>query len=287
MLIFNPDTGKLERPEPRRGFGGPVMMPSPYTEELCRSWLDAAGFVLTQPKLDGHHAIWKGGKLLSRAGKEITTLPEISVELAQRFGRMDLEGELYVHGLQAEQLNALVQTAGPHPDRGMVEFRIFDAPGPLMMNRRAACLANLGQGRRVQAVETHRAHSTAEVADQLESWLAQGYEGLVARDPAATWRPGKPGGLAKWKPGRSDRYTIIEALPGRGRLAGQLGALRLADAEGNRFKVAATGLQENHRRELWYERESLPGMAAVIAYTKTSPRGVPAGGVLRRVEAAA
>jgi DNA ligase 1 len=110
----------------------------------------------------------------------------------------------------------------------------------------------------------------AALAQRLADVVQGGGEGLMLHRADADWRPGRSDALLKLKPVHDAEALVIDHVPGRGKHAGRLGALRVRTDEGIEF-LLGTGFSDAQR-----EQPPLPG--SVVTYTH---RGSTAGGVPR------
>lgn len=260
--------------------------------------------VLVSPKLDGVRALVVDGVVLSRSLKPI---PNRHVQAL--FGRQVLngfDGELLVGPPTAldayrRTMSGVMSGLGT-PD---VWFRVFDWPDDEgtdfaarldMVEKQLHCLHREGTFERVVRVP----HLTVTNAEELLAYergmLAEGYEGVMVRDPAGPYKEGRSteaeGWLLKLKR-FEDGEAIVRGfveLQHNGNAAtvdnlghtkrsshragktgkSMLGALIVEDrVTGVRFEIG-TGFTEAQRRELW---ETGVASGALVKY-KYFPGGV-------------
>lgn len=236
--------------------------------------------VLASPKLDGVRALVVDGVLRSRSGKPIPNRHAQAL-----FGRAQLnglDGELIVgaaHGPGVfARTTAGVMSAGGAPD---VTFHVFDdyTCHGAFAARLAAAHARIQHAAGCVAVP----HTTLRTARSLAAYesrcVKDGYEGVMLRAPAATYKHGRStaqdGGLLKLK-----RYADAEAIilgavemtpPG----SAMLGALRVQDRHtGAQFHVG-TGFSADDRAALWARRHSLTGRLAKYRHQPSGAARAP------------
>lgn len=112
--------------------------------------------------------------------------------------------------------------------------------------------------------------SAAALRAELDLVVAAGGEGLMLHRADAPYRTGRSELLLKLKPVRDAEAVVIGHTPGRGRFAGQVGALRVRDEAGREFLVGS-GLGDAQRRDP-------PAVGSVVTY---SWRGETATGLPR------
>lgn len=160
-----------------------------------------------QPKLDGHRALYKNGRLYSRQGKPIN-LPHILEAIkAAGMEHMHLDGELYVHGVVLQDIGSLVKA--PREESKQIQYHIYDLVSPAGFELRynlvssalkgteAGDVPYLGGHTDLKLVPTHRIRSMQEWDALHAQWLAEGFEGSIGRF-----------GKAGYKDGKRDRDTV-------------------------------------------------------------------------------
>lgn len=228
---------------------------------------------LVSEKYDGVRAHWDGQQLRSRSGHRIA-LPQAL--LARLPAGQPLDGELWLGRSRFQPLLSLLQTAdAAAPDWQRLRYMVFDWPGgPGRFDERITALRSRlpppgdGPGL-VQVAEQLRFETRADLHRHFHAEVAAGAEGLVLHRADAPWEAGRGHSLLKWKPVQDAEAVVIAHLPGRGRFTGQVGALRVRDAEGRVFSVGS-GLDDATRR-------APPPVGSLITYQHRgwTSRGLP------------
>jgi len=252
-----------------------------------------SGFIVS-PKLDGVRGLIHNGQLLSRAQKPFpneklckkSDIPEIK----------GLDGE-FILGDPTDpdvfrKTSQAVRTIKGVDDLVFHVFDDFSNPDLPFQYRhiQTAAKVELFQkyGLPIQMVEHH---ATTDPEADVVAYIAQGYEGMMARHPMKPYKYGRSTlreqGLLKIKNFLDSEAVIIKAVeqmtnenePEIDALgyqkrsssqeglvpAGVLGALVVKDINsGVEFSVG-TGFNQEDRERLWHERATLPGR--VITYT--------------------
>lgn len=267
-----------------------IMLAYPFEEKRLNKW----GFpVLIQPKFDGIRcrALFtsQGVDLLSSEENSLNfAVPHIADILwSHRLtfitrGIFELDGELYNHALPFEAITSITgRTKERHPDYESMQFHIFDHP----------CVQTPYTHRKIdvdicldyifshwlQKTPTMPAHSLAHVEEYLDLLMASDYEGLIARHPDYPYERKRSTGMMKWKPRKSDKYTIVdytEEIDKNGEPKGRLGAFFVRDESDNIFKVG-TGFSDHQRVTYWDQVNNLIGKNCIIKYQHTTEKGVP------------
>ena len=253
---------------------------TPVNPGLARAILAQGG--LAQPKLNGIHVRLEGGRMYSSEGRLMTSCPHIVAELAEAGVSVSLEGEVYCHGWDLDQIRSVTsRTKNLHPDHQRVSLHVFDLidhalPQAARLGRLAGLLpSGLAHARLVPTTPVDAQHQLDAL---LAGYLADGYEGYVLRAARGPWRAGKHAGVLKCKPGGHDTYRVVQACAGHGKFAGTLGALAMEDRDGQQFHVGVLAVDDFERARLWRLRGDLPGLFARVSYKDRSARGVPSQG---------
>ncbi|WP_457325561.1 DNA ligase, partial [Roseateles sp. P5_E11] len=148
-------------------------------------------------------------------------------------------------------------------------YRVFELPaGDGDFERRAAKLATMAGGV-VMPVQQQRLNSNAELRARLKQVVDAGGEGLMLHRANAPLASGRSDLLLKLKPLADAEAVVVGHEPGKGRLAGQLGALELQTPEGQRFKLG-TGFSDAQRRD-----PPPIGSTVTYRYRDLTPSGKP------------
>ncbi|GAA4000572.1 DNA ligase [Comamonas faecalis] len=219
--------------------------------ELAHYWVSE--------KYDGVRGLWDGRQLLSRQGLPIAA----PAWFTAGWPATALDGELWAGRGRFDQAQSAVAQAQPNDKawRAM-RYMVFDLPAhPGTFDERLPALqrtvAAIGQPW-VQAAPQWRVASHAALMEQLHELNRAGAEGLMLRRGDAPWRGGRSADLLKLKAFEDDEATVVGHLPGRGKYAGQTGALLVQLADGRRLRLGS-GLSDALRR-------NPPPVGSVVTY---------------------
>lgn len=205
-------------------------------------------------KYDGVRGYWDGAQLLTRAGNPIAA----PAWFTAGWPSTPLDGELWVGRGQFTQAVSTVRDQTPNDAAWRtLQYRVFDLPahgGPF--DARIAALHDVVQHIQqpwVQPVAQVPAGTAAALQAQLRATVQAGGEGLVLHRGSARYAVGRSDDLRKLKPLDDAEGVVVGHVAGRGKYAGQLGALwlELPAAPGQtarRFKLG-TGLTDAQRRD--------------------------------------
>lgn len=227
------------------------------------------GFLVSE-KYDGVRAIWDGQRLCFRSGRRI----EAPESWLQALPDHPLDGELWLGRSRFDLVSGVVRQQRPDDAAWQaVRYLVFDAPGqPEGFERRWQALqAVIGQANQpwLMRVEQFRVDSAADLQRRLDDVVRMGGEGLVLHRADALWQPRRSDALFKLKPEPDDDARVVGHQPGRGRLAGQTGALLMESPQGLRFALAS-GLTDVLRRE-----PPPVGSWVTYRYRERTPQGLP------------
>lgn len=221
---------------------------------------------LVSEKLDGVRALWDGATLRFRSGRTVAAPAWFLAQLPKEA----LDGELWIARRSFDTLSATVRRAEPvDAEWRRVNYRVFELPaGEGDFEHRAARLRTLAGGVIVPVEQQHLATNT-ELRARLKQVVDAGGEGLMLHRADAPLASGRSDLLLKLKPVADAEAVVVSHEPGKGRFAGQLGALELQTPEGVRFKLG-TGFTDAQRR-------NPPPIGATVTYRyrDLTPSGKP------------
>jgi ATP-dependent DNA ligase len=261
-----------------------IMLCYPFEEKRLNKWPKP---YIVQPKLDGDRCrviFDANGRvtLLSSEENEIVSVPHINKALEEYdFNHIELDGELYMHGTAHQDIRSVVgRTVNIHPESEMMQLHLFDSVSQDVQAKRLLELKeNVPESEYIKIVRSDLANNVDEIIALLTEYDHEGYEGVVVRHIGFPYLRKRSTGMMKWKPRRSDYYTITgfeEEISIHNEPKNALGALWLTSDEGERFKVGSgTFLTRDNRKSLWADREKLLGRIAHIKYQHLTERKVP------------
>jgi DNA ligase-1 len=225
---------------------------------VYRDGIDVTQYMVSE-KFDGVRAIWDGEQLRFRSGNLIQA-PKWFLE---GLPAQPLDGELWLGRGRFEQLSGIVRREVPVDEEWrQVRYMIFELPGGDGSFRERAerierLVAQAGVPWLVavpQEVVTDRPSLQAKLAAVLKA----GGEGLMLHRADAPYESGRSDALLKLKPWLDAEAVVVGHLPGKGKYAGQLGALRLRLPDGRQFSLG-TGFTDAQRRDP-------PPVGAMVTY---------------------
>jgi len=182
--------------------------------------------LLASYKIDGIRCIFKDGEMLSRALKQFpnnqlwTRFMDLAIFAKNRNILMD--GELYSPSISFNELSGIIrQLDCPLPEDltfncfDIVEDNLFE----MQFHNRIMLLDSLGfNSKYFKTISQWSVFSPKEVEDLFENALANGFEGLILRDPNGYYKFGrgtvKEGLIYKLKPFVTFDAKIIGILQG-------------------------------------------------------------------------
>lgn len=221
---------------------------------------------LVSEKLDGVRALWDGQTLRFRSGRSVAAPAWFLAQLP----REPLDGELWMGRRRFDDLSATVRRTEPvDAEWRQVRYHVFELPaGGGTFEQRSEEIRALAGGV-VVAVPQWRVASHAALQAKLQEIVAAGGEGLMLHRADAPVATGRSDLLLKLKPQSDAEAVVVGHEPGKGRFAGQLGALELRTPEGVRFKLG-TGFTEAQRRH-----PPPIGSTVTYRYRDLTPAGKP------------
>jgi len=227
---------------------------------LANVWtpaIDPTGWWMSE-KYDGLRGFWDGKKLWSRNGNEIHAPDYFLTELP---ADIPLDGELWMGRGKFEATMSTVLSQTPDERWRQVRFMVFDAPQAkgTFEQRMLSVKATLpAKNEFVKPVPQERCTGAVQLIAERDRIVKLGGEGLMLRKPESDYEAGRSPTLLKVKPHDDAEATVTAHLPGKGKLAGRLGSLRVRTADGREFSIG-NGFTDA-------QRESPPPVGTVVTY---------------------
>jgi len=242
-----------------------------------------------QPKLDGHRCIATpqglGHALWSRTRKPIRSMQHILLALSKRSGAagMHFDGELYNHSYRTEfeKLTHFIRQASSEPGCKAVQYHVYDVPGhPGTFRARLAMLQDaLSDTRQCLAsplvlVETREVANEDELMLAFEDFLAQGYEGAIARNADSLYVNKRSYDLLKIKKFDDAEFKVTGVEEGKGKMAGH--GIFVCQLPGStvEFRAKMKGALSDLKK--YYEHpEKYIGKQLTVQHQGVSKDGIP------------
>jgi DNA ligase-1 len=201
-------------------------------------------------KLDGVRAVWDGRVLRFRSGNPVPApqwfLDGLPAEA--------LDGELWLARGRFDELSAIVRRQGS--GRCGVAARALHGVRVAWCCRqlyRAHCAdANNCDGGAAALADGGSAISPGRCSPRsrkrLDEIVRAGGEGLMLHRADAVYETGRSATLLKLTPWLDAEAVVVGHIPGKGKHAGKLGALRMEMPDGRRFSLGS-GLSDALRRD--------------------------------------
>ena len=232
--------------------------PAILLAEVYRGQVDVSRYLVSE-KLDGVRALWDGETLRFRSGREINA-PRWFVD---GLPKMPLDGELWIARGTFERLSGIVRKAVPDDAEWcQVRYMIFELPGaPGTFGERAEAMRRVVRQANVpwlQEIEQFSVVDRDSLQKRLKTVVKAGGEGLMLHRADAPYATGRSDALLKMKPWEDAEAVVIGHVPGKGKYAGMLGALRVRAPDGREFALG-TGFADEQRR-------NPPPVGATVTY---------------------
>lgn len=160
---------------------------------------DVTGWLMSE-KLDGVRAIWNGQTLVSRNGNAFNA-PERFLQALPKDTALD--GELYAGKINRQLVVSILRHKTPaYEDWRMICFRVFDAPeiDGGFADRLAAATDAVEDSTVATAIPHRVCAGNADMLAFFHTLIDNRAEGIVLRDPSASYVAGRSGGYLKLKP---------------------------------------------------------------------------------------
>lgn len=232
-----------------------------------------------QPKLNGMRCTaWRKGdtvELRSRANKLIDTCPHLETQLlAILKDGESRDGEIYVHGWTFQEIMRAVKKA--REETTNLEFHMYDVPSEGTFEDRFVKLdkalpKNLDN--KLHYVPTVQVADKKAALDQLDAYLAAGYEGGMLRNTLGLYKFGhRSNDLLKLKTFVDAEFQVVGVSEGTGKDEGT--AIFTCVTDGKEFQVRPTGTHEE-RAEYLTNFARYDGKRLTVKYQDLSEDGIP------------
>jgi DNA ligase-1 len=203
---------------------------------------------LASEKLDGVRAVWDGRVLRFRSGKTIHAPGWFVAGLP----KVPLDGELWIDRQQFERVSGIVRRETPDDaDWHTVRYMVFELPGaPGTFRDRSEEIRRLVREAKVPwlfQISQFFPVDRGTLKKRFDEVVQGGGEGLMLHLADAPYETGRSDVLLKMKPLQDAEAVVIGHRPGKGRLGGMLGALKVRTPEGKTF-LLGTGFSDDQRR---------------------------------------
>lgn len=222
--------------------------PAILLAEVYRGQVDVTRYLVSE-KLDGVRAIWDGSTLRFRSGKEINAPRWFVDGLPKR----PLDGELWIARGTFERLSGIVRKDVPDDNEWrQVRYMIFELPGaPGTFRERAEAMREIARQANIPWFREIGQFSVVDrnsLKKRMQEVVKAGGEGLMLHRADALYETGRSDTLLKMKPWEDAEAVVIGHVPGKGKNAGRLGALRVRTADGREFSLG-TGFTDKQRSD--------------------------------------
>ena len=222
-------------------------MPAMLLAGVYSQAMDPAPYLVSE-KFDGVRAQWDGKTLRFRSGRTVPAPAWFTARLPAQA----LDGELWLARGQFDKLSGIVRKEMPLDDEWQqVQYLVFELPGAAgSFAQRAQAIRDLVQRTgwpALKAVEHSRVADRKALQQRLTETVAQGGEGLMLHLASAPYATGRSDVLVKFKPYLDTEAKVVGQRPGKGKYAGQMGALLVETPEGRRFYIG-TGFSDAQRQ---------------------------------------
>lgn len=225
-----------------------------------------------QPKLDGMRCLKLGDKLMSRKGKEITTLPHIAA--IEDNSKSWLDGELYAHGLTFQENMSLIKKN--RPESINVKYHVYDVvlEGTSFIDRFNLLNGSVKDCEHIELVPTFKIESLAMLKHYHEKFISEGYEGSILRWGNDGYKiNGRSSNLLKYKDFIDETYTVVDIEPSD-KNPEQGVVICKCEKTGETF---GTGMKFSHkeRENILNNKSNYIGKTAEIRFFEYTDGGLP------------
>lgn len=231
--------------------------------------------VFIQPKLDGLRMLKKGGSVISRKNKPITTLKHVSSELLN-YSDIIFDGEGYSHGDSFQRNMELVKKYRKGETEA-VKYHVYDiVDTELNFEQRYAKLKFIIESEKptnIELVPTFLIRNKEELLEKHKEFLEQGYEGTMIRWGKEGYAINKrSSNLLKFKDFIDIACPIVDVKPSEKRP--DQGSFICELPDGRTFGCGMRFSHEERTRVLEIKDEYI-GKTAEVRFFEYSTDGIP------------
>jgi DNA ligase 1 len=261
-----------------------IMLCYPFEEKRLKKWNPP---YLVQPKLDGErcrYVPFDGGSfLLSSQENPFFSIPHIKDFLDSLHLNIELDGELYCHGMPFEEIvSRASREVNIHADYKDLEYHVFDIVRPEPQYKRLDLIQvisdTIHQPCPIKFVSIYVCNSLDDIMKRYDQFLDEGYEGIIVREWNGLYVPKRSTSIMKFKPKKQDEYEIVgytQEVSIHGEPKQSLGAFICQGDDGTTFNVG-TGFDKVDREFFWSQADYYIGKTCVVKYQHlTHGNGVP------------
>ncbi|MBI5899489.1 MAG: DNA ligase [Rhodocyclales bacterium] len=243
--------------------------PSLLLAERYRGGIDVPDYWISE-KLDGVRAFWDGRVLRFRSGNPVPAPPWFLDGLPAEA----LDGELWLGRGRFDELSAIVRRHVPDDAAWRrVRYMVFELPGAAgtfsVRIERMQGIVAVAHRPWLAVIPQFRLADAEALKNKLDEILRAGGEGLMLHRADAAYETGRSTALLKYTPWLDAEATVVGHLPGKGRHAGRLGALRMELPDGRHFSLGS-GLTD-----AWRRNPPPLGTQVTYRYRELTPGGMP------------
>jgi ATP-dependent DNA ligase len=241
-----------------------------------------------QPKFDGMRClafVTANGDvtLMSRAGKEITTMTHICNELSKIKLDIILDGELYVHGENFQENMKYIKKY----KKGLsekIQFNVYDCVEKgTFQDRNLKIFEILRSGLKFKHVTEVRTHDCLDLDCLImfhQNFLENGYEGTMLRKRDSLYKVnGRSHDLLKYKDFKDLALPILDITPDEADPTMGSPVYAWPGASGHKLgeNIIGSGIRANHvkRREMLSNKQDYIGKTYELRFFEYSDKGVP------------
>lgn len=199
------------------------------------------------------------------------------IKFFEKYPSYILDGEIYIHGYNLQRLSGLCRKITLEEEHKNLEYHVYDIAGTdLVFKDRLPILIELQEffkdSVKIKICEHVKTESWSDIQKLHDKWVADGYEGLVIRNPDKEYGYGKKDARAiKVKMFDDAEFTITGITEG---LRDEDFVFNLLTDDGKAFEAKPRGTREQ-RQEYRDNLETIIGQKGTVKYFGFSPDGIP------------
>lgn len=273
----------FEKQKSRKGYTEGVPTECPNLPMLAHKYADYSHKIewpaIASYKIDGIRLIAdvkNTVKCTSRTGKEIKYISHITDELAKNCPDLTIDGELYSHTIDFEEITSIVRKSkNEDPRMHEIYFYVFDLINDQSYHERLIKLDSLVVGlKHVKIVPWKIVKNEEELIAFHKKAVSEGFEGTMVRNIASLYQPNKRStDLLKFKDFIDEEFEIVGWKVGKGKFA-NVPTFQFKMKSGDLFEAVPKG-NEAMRAEYLKDAKKLIGQMATVRFFEYTSKGIP------------
>ena len=229
---------------------------------------------MVQPKLDGvRMLLGPDGACISRTGKKFSAEVLGHIVKENKYDRW-LDGELYSNELTFEEIVSACRKQSGTANKN-IQYHVYDIIDPNKpFCERLADLKEYVNGMVfTRIVKTLHVENHEQVLEHHDTFVQEGYEGIIIRNNISKYEHKRSYHLQKFKNFIDDEFVIVDIKEATGNDSGTA-IVQCKNSKGDTFWVRPRGTRE-YRAEILKQKDLFKGQLLTVRFQNLTDKGIP------------